>query len=627
MLPAFPAPGANIYRSSFSLAANLRTTSLLLRDFGALLDSLQDHSTRLIEDNMAILELLLNASFYHAFLFQTRVFLKSHLSYNWEPLPHQTSLPQEKVILGGILGGYQLYVKWIQQECEFFTRSSGDFIVQRHTFAILKAMQLQAKLAFLTFNKNNQDNQDIDNIILELRKLKDFYDNPYSTLEAPLIITEKQLHTKFQKFINISRSLTEVQTAMELNAKETKDLCRQGANFLSVYHSQNSVTSLSQEALGTAVKRYKESKTVRVYREELASIEFYRHLPLFAHGSLVSVAHKLNSRLSYCRHSTFRLLQMGEYRYGHRYAQVAKSKYSDMFLDFQKIFMLQDTLNKQSIGAYSTTKLLILGLLLAGKYDMARKEIIKLLEKMNTVDITLTNWLYICNDCIMHISASDALKRHITMLSSGDSHLPLLRIFGMAYYSMPIYTSTTVNPLELYEDLKSPERHWDRVKNQESDNLKTLLLGITSKVLMEVVVQSMRWIFHRLALSLADSTGSPFSLVQHIFLLFNLLLIPLDILLVTTTEGHRTELRKVLCVAAPHLDAVVDLILEGKYGILFIVKGSGYSALMTVIRLVAEATMEQYYNDLYTILLKRLSTESVPPTTLYLIEKYTLISI
>lgn len=624
MLPAFPAPGANIYRSSFSLAANFRTTSLLLRDFGALLDSLQDHSTRLIEDNMAILELLLNASFCHAFFFQTRVLLKSHLSYSWEPLPHQTTLPQEKVILGGILGGYQSYVKWIQQECEFFTRSSGDFIVQRHTFAILKAMQLQARLVFLAFN---QDSQDIDNIIVELQKLKEFYDNPYGTLEAPLVVTEKQLHTKFQKLINISRSLAEVQTAMELSAKETQNLCRQDANFLSVYLSQNSAASLSQEALGTAVKRYKESKTVRVYREELASIEFYRHLPLFARGSLVSVAHKLNSRLCYCRHSTFRLLQVGEYRYGHRYAQVIKSKYSDRFLDFQEIFMLQDTLDKQSIGAYSTTKLLILGLLLAGKHDMARKEIIELLEKMSTVDIILTDWLYICNDCIMHVSASDALKRHATMLSNGDSYLPLLRVLGMMHYSVHTYTSTTVNPLELYEDLKNPERHWHRVGSQESDNLKVLLLGTTSTVLMEVAVQSMRWIFHRLALSLADPTGSPFSLVQHIILLFNLLLIPLDMLLVTAKEEHRTELKKALYVAAPHLDAVIDLILEGKHGILFIVKGSGYAGLMTVVRLVAETTMEQYYSDLYTTLLKHLSMESVPPATRRLIERYTLISI
>lgn len=98
-------------------------------------------------------------------------------------------------------------------------------------------------------------------------------------------------------------------------------------------------------------------------------------------------------------------------------------------------------------------------------------------------------------------------------------------------------------------------------------------------------------------------------------------------LLVTAKEEHRTELKKALYVAAPHLDAVIDLILEGKHGILFIVKGSGYAGLMTVVRLVAETTMEQYYSDLYTTLLKHLSMESVPPATRRLIERYTLISI
>lgn len=618
MLPAFPAPGANIYRSTSSLVANFRTTSLLLRDFKALLDSLRDHSTRLVEDAMAVLELLLNTSFYHAFFYQARILLRCQLAYSWEPLLHQIPLPQEKVILGAILGGYQSYIKWIQHECEFFTRTSGDFITQMHTFAVLKAMQLQAKLIFLPTH-------DLDSMISELQKLKEFYDDPYGAIESPFVVTEKRLHTRFNKFTNMSRSFAEVKMAIETSAKEAEDLRRQGANFLSVYHSQTSAPSLSQEALETAVKKYKETTTVRVYKDELASMEFYCHLPLFARGSLVSVAHKLNSGLSYSRHSTFRLLQTGEYRYGHRYAHLIRSKHSDMFSDFQRIFALHDSLNKKSIGAYSIAKLLILSFLLSRKYDTARKEIIKLMEELNTRDALLNDWLYICNDHLMHISASDALRRHISTLSNGSSHLPLLRVMGMMYYSVQTYMSTTANPLGLYDDLKSPECYLRRTKDQGNDNLKTLLLGTSSRVLMEVAVQSMRWILHRLALALADPTHSPFSLVQSVLLLFNLLVIPLDLLLFVADEEQRADLNKVLCTAAPHLDAVADLIFEGKYGILFMLKSSGYVALITMVHLVAITTKERYYSDLYTTLLKQLEAESVPSANRYFIKRYSLI--
>lgn len=632
MLPAFPAPGANVYRSNFALAANFRTTAVLLRDFKALLDSLQDHSTRLIEDNMAVLELLLNASFYHAFFFQTRVLLKSQLAYSWEPLPHQTPLPQEKVILAAILGGYKSYIKWIQHECEFFTRSSNDFVVQRHTFAALKAMQLQARLAFFPKCNSSVDSvDDINDIIDELQKLKEFYDDPYGSVESPFIMTEAKIQTKYDKFTKLSRSFADVKADMEISAKKADDMRRQDANFLSVYQSQNSAASLSQDALGTAVKRYKETKSIRVYKEELASIEFYKHLPLFSRGSLVSVAHKLNSGLYYCRHNTFRLLQVGEYRYGHRYAQLIRSKHSDMFSDFQKIYMLHDSLNKKSIGTYSITKLLIMGLLLARRYSIARKEIIELMEELNnTRDATINSWLYICNDHLIHISASDALRRHVNMLSNGVSHLPLLRIFGMMYYSMQTYTSTTINPLELYEDLKRPECYMLCVKDRGNDNLKTLLLGVNSRVLMEVVVQSLRWIFHRLAIAFADSanpTNSPFLLVQHILLLFNLLIIILDLLLFVTEEKHKANIRKVLYIAAPHLDAVMDLILEGERGILFIVKSSGYAALITIMRLVAAATNEQYYSDLHKTLLDQLNVSTIPQAIHTLIDRYALISV
>lgn len=632
MLPAFPAPGANIYRSNFSLAANVRTTTVLLRDFKTLLNSLQDHSTRLIEDNMAILELLLNASFSHAFFFQTRILLKSQLAYGWEPLPHQIPLPQEKAILTAILGGHKLYLKCIQHECEFFTRSSGDFVIQRHTFAVLKAMQLQAKLASFSKYEDKSDNVgDMYDLITELQNLKAFYDDPYGAVESPFIITEAKIRTKYSKFTKISRSFTEVKENLEVSAKKTDDLRRQGANFLSVYHSQNSTASLSQDALGTAVKQYKEAKSVRLYKEELASIEFYRHLPLFSRGSLVSVAHKLNSGLCYCLHNTFRLVQMGDYRYGHRYAQLINSKHKDIFSDFQRIFSLHDSLTKKSIGSYSITKLLIFGLLMARKYDTARKEIISLMEELgNITDVIVNRWLYACNDQLIHISVSDALRRHINMLSNGDSHLPLLRILGMMYYFITTYTSTTVNPLELYNDLRVPDRYICHTEGRGGDNLKTLLLATNNKIIMEVIIQSIQWIFHRLAIALAGSgnaTCSTLFLVQNILLLFNLLIIPLDFLLFVTEDKYKTNLRKVLCTIGPHLDAVMDLILEGENGILFILKSSGYAAFVTIIRLVAIATNEQYYNNLHTNLLNLFSNSRLPKATCRLIEKYTSISI
>lgn len=75
-----------------------------------------------------------------------------------------------------------------------------------------------------------------------------------------------------------------------------------------------------------------------------------------------------------------------------------------------------------------------------------------------------------------------------------------------------------------------------------------------------------------------------------------------------------------LCTAAPHLDAVADLIFEGKYGILFMLKSSGYVALITMVHLVAITTKERYYSDLYTTLLKQLEAESVPSANRYFIK-------